>query len=41
MRNEYICWKKKVQRYIFNKNTLPFNVNQPGNTWITEAFKHK
>ena len=33
--------EKEGTKYVFNKNTLPFNVNQPGNTWITEAFKYK
>ena len=41
MRNVHICWKKKVQKYVSNKNTLPINVNQPGNIWITEALKYK
>ena len=43
MRNVFVGkrrYKNKTE-YIFNNTTLPLNVNQPRNMWITEAFKYK
>ena len=41
MRNVFVGKRrcKNKTEYIFNKNTLPLNVNQVRDMWITEAFK--